>query len=81
MARAGLTMGPSAGPRNGADEKITIPKPRSSAGNKLVTVPPEFVRGLAPAVPARKRKMMRVHIFWLAQTAPLKMVKSVKVRM
>jgi hypothetical protein len=36
----GRTIGPRAGPMNGAAEKITIPSPRSSASNRSATVPP-----------------------------------------
>lgn len=71
--------GPSVGPRKGAVEKMLIARPRSRAGKQSAITPPAFVRGLDPKLPAKKRRMMTVHMFWLPATPALKKEKHANV--
>lgn len=55
--------GPRAGPKKGADAKMLIATPLSRAWNISAITPPAFVKGEDPKEPAKKRRMMTVHIF------------------
>ena len=69
------------GPRKGAAEYMLIAIPRCAAGNISEIVPPEFPKGDEPKNPARKRRMIKVQMFWEPVVPALKAVNRKKVTM
>lgn len=58
-----LTIGPIAGPANGANEKNAMAMPRRSLSQISPITPPAFVRGQAAKAPEKKRKSMMAAVF------------------
>ena len=55
--------------------------PRSFAANMSAMTPPALVSGEEPMAPAKKRRMMRVQMFWAPAAPALKKVMTAYVPM
>jgi hypothetical protein len=65
-------IGPRMGPRNGATLYSVRARPRWVGANMSARTPPELTMGEPPKVPVRKRKTIRVAMFWLPAEPPMK---------
>jgi hypothetical protein len=72
-------MGPSVGPRKGADVYIIMASPRSLATKISKMTAAELAMDDAPKAPAKKRRTSSVPIFGLAIAAAPKTVTSVNM--
>lgn len=70
---------PREGPRSGAEAKRILARPRSTGANRSATAAPALTRGAEPTVPARKRNIINVWIFWATAAPTLKMTSAVYV--
>lgn len=69
MGMLDITIGPRTGPTKRAVVNIAMARPLLPESNISDTAPPALVMGEVPAVPAVKRSMIKVHMFWLAMRA------------
>ena len=68
MGMLDITIGPRTGPTKRAVVNIAMARPLLPESISD-TAPAALVMGEVPAVPAVKRSMIKVHMFWLAMRA------------
>lgn len=68
-------------PRKGAAANKLMAIPRSFAGNMSAITPPALVNGEDPNEPAKKRRIIRVQMFWEPAAPELNAVKAQYVTM
>lgn len=73
------TIGPIAGPRQGAREKMVMARPRSWAEKMSDMTPPAFVKGEDPKEPAKNLKTRRLPMLLTPAQPARKAVNNAKV--